>query len=104
MIFNDLKPFLVVPATGIESFQSPGKLAERLGIVSVKNDASVLNQFYTYENSNSCALSISPEDWKFTVLCKSEFCTITLYLAFVYFLIRMLSMFPHHKDFDTLAQ
>ena len=46
MIFNDLKLFLVVPATGIESFQSPGKLAERMWIISVKNDTSVLNQFY----------------------------------------------------------
>ena len=53
LIFNDLKLFLVVPATGIESFQSPGKLAERMWIVSVNNDASVLNQFYAYENSNS---------------------------------------------------
>ena len=52
MIFNDLKLFLVVPATGIESFQSPGKLAERMYIVSVKNEASFLNQFYAYENSN----------------------------------------------------
>ena len=51
MIFNDLEVCLVVPATGIESFQSPGKLAERMWIVSVKNDASVLNQFYAYENS-----------------------------------------------------
>ena len=60
LIFNDLKLFLVVPATGIESFQSPGKLAERMWIVSVKNDASVLNQFYAYENSNLLLLLSSP--------------------------------------------
>ena len=60
LIFNDLKLFLVVPATGIESFQSPGKLAERMWIVSVNNDASVLNQFYAYENSNLLLLLSSP--------------------------------------------